>query len=660
MKKLKFLMAVHSHQPVGNFDHIFEQAFTKAYLPFLVALERHPKIRIALHYSGSLIDWIEIHHPDFISRIHALIKRNQIELLSSGYYEPILALLPDDDKIGQIKLLNKKIEELWGIEPQGIWLTERVWEPTLAKSIADADITYTIVDDAHFEKAGKNIKDLYGYYVSEEEGEVLDIFPGSKFLRYALPFKLPEETINHLRNCLLEGKTAITFADDGEKFGLWPHTHKWVYEEQWLEKFFNAIEENSEWIETVTFSEYINAYPPTERVYLPCASYTEMLEWSDGYFRNFLVRYPEANNMHKRMLEVSRRIAQTDPQNTLVKDARRYLYMAQSNDGYWHGVFGGLYLNHLRYNVYSNLIKAEKILDRIMHRELSWLENHVSDYDYDGADELSIENANIKAYIDLDEKASIFELDYKNRDINLVNTLSRRKEKYHDKIREKILKKSYAVQVAATSIHNLEKNIPEGLEKSIIYDRYRRTCLREAFLRDDVSLDDFITMNFDELDSSHTRYILDSFENTHNKLIVSLKRSLEVDGLPFEAEKFIEIERDLCKFNFKYKITNRSSSSWKGRMGIEFNFSLWDEMLVNKGQQNSIECLKIKDAWFGLGMEFIFDRLTDIWHFPIETVYESESGFEKNFQAMNVFLNWRVNLDSRETWSVNITQDITG
>src|SRR5438270_5746932 len=98
-----FGLLIHNHQPVGNFPWVFQQVFEEAYLPMIEALERHPKVRLSLHYTGSLLDWMEATHPTFLQRIAMLVQRNQIEIVSGGYYEPILPSIPDSDKIGQIR-----------------------------------------------------------------------------------------------------------------------------------------------------------------------------------------------------------------------------------------------------------------------------------------------------------------------------------------------------------------------------------------------------------------------------------------------------------------------------------------------------------------------------------------------------------------------------
>ncbi|MDA2917599.1 hypothetical protein MYX64_12310, partial [Nitrospinae bacterium AH_259_B05_G02_I21] len=132
-RTIQFAFCLHNHQPVGNLDFVMEGAYRQAYLPFLEVLERHPAICMTLHWSGPLIDWLEEARPDYLKRARALVERGQIEVLSGGYYEPILPIIPDRDKVGQIEKLTSKVEELFGTRPEGMWLAERVWEPSLPK-----------------------------------------------------------------------------------------------------------------------------------------------------------------------------------------------------------------------------------------------------------------------------------------------------------------------------------------------------------------------------------------------------------------------------------------------------------------------------------------------------------------------------------------------
>ncbi|NNF05940.1 MAG: alpha-amylase, partial [Candidatus Eisenbacteria bacterium] len=90
MNSITFLIALHNHQPVGNFDEVIEQAYQDSYLPFLEVLEQFPAIKVGLHNSGCLIDWFTEHRPEYFERLSGLVERGQIEIISGGYYEPIL------------------------------------------------------------------------------------------------------------------------------------------------------------------------------------------------------------------------------------------------------------------------------------------------------------------------------------------------------------------------------------------------------------------------------------------------------------------------------------------------------------------------------------------------------------------------------------------
>src|SRR3989454_8388643 len=115
-KSIHLGLLFHNHQPVGNFPWVFQQVYQEAYLPMLEALERHPKIRLSLHYTGSLLDWLEEVHPEFLERIAALAKRDQVEIVSGGYYEPILPSIPDDDKVAQIRRLTERLQHDFGTD----------------------------------------------------------------------------------------------------------------------------------------------------------------------------------------------------------------------------------------------------------------------------------------------------------------------------------------------------------------------------------------------------------------------------------------------------------------------------------------------------------------------------------------------------------------
>ena len=232
MSKLTLLLAFHNHQPQGNFDHVFAVGYDDCYRPLLDAIGEFPGIKVALHHTGPLLEWLDANRPAYLADLRALVARGQVEILGGGFYEPMLAVLPDEDAEGQLVMMSDFCQERFGARPRGMWLAERVWEPALAERIARAGLTFTLIDDTHFRYAGIS-DDLHGYYVTERAGWPLAIFPIEKELRYAIPFTPIDRTMEVLDGLRRRGggkDMVVTYGDDGEKFGMWPHTKEWVWE----------------------------------------------------------------------------------------------------------------------------------------------------------------------------------------------------------------------------------------------------------------------------------------------------------------------------------------------------------------------------------------------------------------------------------------------
>ncbi|MEZ7890499.1 MAG: DUF1926 domain-containing protein [Candidatus Wallbacteria bacterium] len=691
MKKINFIFGLHNHQPVGNFGFCFDNAYNNAYLPFLEAVERHPKMKICLHFSGILLDYLIKNRPQYVEILKKLVDRGQVEILTGGYYEPILPSIPEDDRNGQIEKLTDLIKETFGTTPSGLWPAERVWEPQLVKTLTDNSIKYAVLDDSHFKMLGFTDEKLKGRYVTEESGKTASIFPISKTLRYSIPFKSPEETIEILRQMADDSGNAVALSfDDGEKFGDWPETYKTCYEEKWLERFFELIEINSDWINTMTLGEANENLPALGLAYLPCASYPEMMEWSlpeknaavemnknssapesgqvkaAGYWRNFLVKYPEANNMHKKMLHVS------DQVNDMVRgkiksDALSHLWAGQCNCSYWHGWFGGLYLPHLRSAVYENLIKAENIAFSKKHRGKSVIRQAVHDFNLDGANEVLVENNFYNFYIAPEKGMSVFEIDDKKSNSNLLNVLSRKPEKYHGTLKDII-----AGKYTSTEIHEkykIKDNIEE-LQKHLNYDNYLKNSFIDHFLDDDTDIFSVYKNNYKEAGNfinSRYKYKIEESSNGKIKIESSFEGKIIKNGVsyPIRVKKTFNFESNSSEIKVDYLITNISGQKLDCHYACELNLGLHDSNENNQyfyvpgvelNDKKSTALGAIEDVnEFGFAdklrnLDITLETSEDInlWRFPIETVSISDGGFEKIIQGVTLFLHKKIELEKNE------------
>jgi len=709
MKRIDLLFGIHNHQPIGNFEFVFEETYKNAYLPFIEVLENHPSIKIAIHFTGILLDWLIINKPGLIRKIKKMVARGQLEILTGGYYEPILCVIPEKDRIGQIKKLSDKIKKVFDYKPEGLWLAERVWEPTLPSTLSEVGVTYSILDDTHFKYAGLIDDQLNGYYITEELGKTIDLFPISRRLRYAIPFEDPDVTIEYLRSMATEaGNNMVVFADDGEKFGAWPNTYDHVYKARWLDRFFCALEENSSWINLLHFSQARKSTDPLGRIYLPTASYSEMMQWSlfpdafksyadfehylsengiyedvhvfvrGGFWRNFMAKYSEVDNMHKKMLRISDRLWNL-PQSKQkkLKKAFDHLWAGQCNCPYWHGVFGGLYLSHLRDAIYQNLIQAEILIEREIVQSFPSIE--MVDLNLDGKHDAIITTQYYNAHVNFGSGGTLTELDYKPLAKNILDTVTRREEGYHDKLKGAVVIGEAANRDETASIHDLVLAKEPNLISHLHYDFYERKSYLDHFLGDETTLNSFADSQYtEEGDFLKGTYVPVRKKSGEDSILISMQRKGNIWNKgkkePVTVNKKLRFQNEESTIIAEYTLINHSQRILDLWFGIEFNFGLQaghaedrfyfneigpleDKYLDSVGSMENANFLGLVDQWRQLDIRLRMNKKSTIWRFPIETISLSEGGFEKVYQSSVVFPNWKIRLEKK--WQVKIIQEFS-
>lgn len=705
---LRVVLAFHNHQPIGNFDGVFEQAYQDSYLPFLDVFERYESLRIALHTSGSLMEWLDAKHPEYIDRLAGFVATGRIEVIGGAYFEPILAMIPSRDRIGQITSYTEWLQQRLGAVIRGMWVPERVWEQSMTSDLVRAGIEYTILDDFHFKNAGLTEEQLHGYYVTEDDANVLNVLPGSEPMRYMIPFQEPGETINYLRTVAERQPGAIVvFGDDGEKFGTWPGTKEHVYDRGWLARFFDALAANGDWLKVTTPSEAIEHIPPLGKLYIPEGSYREMTEWAlpagkineyedahhhleeqghwqqispfvrGGYWRNFKVKYPETNAMYSRMQMVSRRMQELVNQGKsgeLIDQARLELYRGQCNCGYWHGAFGGTYLPHLRNAVYQHLIAADNLLDQAENRgwhhgQQSWVELEADDYNLDGRPEARLANNRLMALVTPAEGGQIYELDVKSICHNLLATLTRRPEAYH----RKVLRGPSEAGGEVASIHDLVVFKQEGLDQRLSYDTWTRNSLVDHFFAADIPVAEVVASHAAEQgDFVHGSYEA-KLRRSEGRMQLQLFREGEVAGKTLKITKGVTLNAQEATLEIAYLIEDLPQD-FAIRFAPEFNFSGLPAGADDRyfrdaegnahgqlGQQLDLHDatdLGLVDQWLGIDVGLHFDRPTGVWTYPVETVSQSEGGFELVHQSVAVLPHWQLTPDVNGCWSVTMRLSI--
>ena len=704
---VRLVLAFHNHQPVGNFDGVFEQAYRDSYRPFLDVLQDYPEIPFGLHTSGSLLEWLEVRHPEYIDRVRKMVASAQIEIIGGAFYEPILSNIPRRDRIGQIQRYSEHLNQLFQTSVRGLWLPERVWEQSFAGDIAAAGLQYTMVDDYHFRCAGIPANELMGYYSTEDEGRLLFMFPDSERLRYLIPFAKPEECIAYLQEIAASyDNPVIVFGDDGEKFGSWPETHQHVYVDGWLRKFLDLLRDNESWIKVTTPSGVLDHVAPIGRTYLPDASYREMTEWvlppasqkefvsltrmnpdsedwqrlvrftRGGYWRNFRTRYPESNEMYARMIDVSNRLATlqakadlSEDAQELLEDAVTHLYRSQCNCTYWHGAFGGLYLPHLRNAVYKELIEAEMLMDQVTRGVGAWVDVAVGDFNLDARQEVKLSNHRMVALLSPAMGGHLYELDLKANEVNILATLNRRPEPYHQRIIDYANNVVSAGDADLAAVSKEIKFRQPNLEKKISYDKWPRKSLVDLFLQPGATHEDF--RRGDSVIGDFATGVYEaSVRRGDQKIAVEMRRKGRVSDLQGEVRKIVVLSSDRPnEMLIQYHVIGFPQNV-PLHFGVELNFAampggaddryFYDAAGQRLGtldtmlDQHNSERISLVDEWLGLDVSVEMSKAGGLWTMPIETISQSEGGFEAVHQSVCIVPHWEFMMPNQGAWVVDL------
>ena len=699
MPKFELVLLIHAHQPVGNFDDVLERAYRDSYFPFIEVLSRHPSIRLGLHYTGPLLEWIERAHPEYFDRLREMCARGQIEIVGGGFYEPILVTVPPTDRLEQIARLAAFVEKRFKTRPRGAWLAERVWEPQLPSSLAAADVAYTLVDDNHFLGAGFELEQLFGYYMAEDLGHSVKLLPGLKSLRYLIPFRDVRETTDFLRGAAERHPGGFAaMGDDLEKFGVWPETHKHCYIDGWLDRFLTELDNNSSWLATSTPSDAVASHAPLGRADLPTASYTEMMEWSlatpargryhhlleqfssredlmpflrGGIWRGFFSKYSESNLLHKKMLHVSHKVRRLTRSRRFDRSFKRatqeavtQLLRGQCNDPYWHGVFGGLYAPHLRTANWNALAQAETIADALTHHKRPFARSEILDFDADGRDEIYFTSDRYAALVVPDDGATVAALDFRPAGIPLINSLTRRPETYHAKLRNLPANRSQA----PLSIHDMARAKEEGLDRFLHYDRWARNSLRLLLFSREKTQGEYAIVQLNEdATLAGGRYRIASSSNSSVTL-----ESLDSDT--WLVQKEISFAPSSAGFSVTCDLSIRRKSPGDASVNIGLEAIL--NFLAPSEPNRYFEIgatrhplrysaaapgssLRVVDEWQKVAAALEARGAREWWIAPIETVSESEDGFERIYQGSQIAAIWPVDFASGAEWKGRLVLRIT-
>lgn len=449
MRKTHLVLGSYNHLPEGTEESVFEETYQTCYRPFLSVLYRFPDIFASIHYSGSLLLWLESRHPEFLMLLEEMVLRKQIELLGGGFFAPLLPLLSNSDRLGQIEYLTTFIRKNFGRRPRGCWLPEYAWEPSLASSLQTSGMDFTFLPFSHFHAAGFGANGCFAPVLTEDQGRGLAVYPVFDCQQSFETSQGFEETLEAIRGRYgLDHPLLVVFLAGEAVKELWSRS---VYEspDVYLEKTFTGIRKDSLSIETVTPARYLRSMRHFQRAYLPSGATERYLvsglcarlkrerkaaqKTLDGEAERFLslggirlplLRYEEGVCLYAKMQYVHLLTGQLRGDKSRKKTAQEELWRGQSGDSYWFKPGGGIYRLSLRRSVYEALIDAEKTT----RQKGSFASGIIqTDIDFDGVKEILYQGTEVNAYVHA-RGGVLFELDSLKTSRNLANVFGRYEE----------------------------------------------------------------------------------------------------------------------------------------------------------------------------------------------------------------------------------------
>ena len=409
-KKIFLILGSHAHVPSGAGEKEFQYVYENRIRPFISTLYRYSNIQAVLHYSGVLLYWIERNHPEFFLLIEDIVARKQAEILSGGFYEPMLPLIPLQDRIGQIELMTTYLRKHFGKRPLGCWIPGMTWEQHLAAALAASDMQYTFLSQDQFIQAGLSGTDLYFPCISEDQGKLITVFPVSMSAQAVLAQKSSSQVFIEIKNTINE-KTALSADSIITVFPEKPFSDPREAQETAWNRFFEELSLSKDFVETILPAKVIRTNKILKKASFPNSSSLE----NNFSPRRFLIEHCEANGIYSKMIFTGVLVNQLKGDKYRKQNAREELWKAQDSCLFAPG--NGFLRSEIRKAAYSSLLRAE-MMTRETGKFIPSLIQH--DFDFDGVKEFIFQDSVINCYIQ-PRGAGIFELDYLPKEWNYLD-----------------------------------------------------------------------------------------------------------------------------------------------------------------------------------------------------------------------------------------------
>jgi len=409
--KISLVLGSHAHVSYGAGPAEFEHVYINLLRPFLTSLYKYPRIQAVFHYSGVLLHWVERTHHELFMLIEDMVARKQVEMLGGGFYEPILPIIPPQNRIDQVELLTTYIRRQFGKRPLGCWIPEYAWEQGLVSSLASCGMGFTFLGEQQFAMANVPTN---APCICEDQGKLITVFPVSQSMEASLAkksiFALLEDRsrVKPARGRHETSETVVSiFPGKAVLNSDESPDHAW-------NRFFDELSLCENFVETVSPGKLFKRLKGLQKVYIP----DSVGDKESVPARRFIIEQPEAGRLYSKMIFTNMLVAQLRGDKSRKISAYEELWKAQGGALFCQTGQGGLNDNALRNAAYSALLGAERITREAGKFEPSLL---TFDFNLDGDTEWLFHDIKLNCYVK-PGGGGIFELDYLPKAWNYLDT----------------------------------------------------------------------------------------------------------------------------------------------------------------------------------------------------------------------------------------------
>ncbi len=625
MSKKKIILGIYSQKPLGTQVEDLEYSLFHCYKPLLTYLYTHEDIKFVFYISIIILEWFENNYPEINMLINDMVKRKQLEILSGGYYDPILAILPLKDRALQIEMSTTFLRKRFGRRPKTIWITDQIWDPSLVSTFNSCGIQNLLINT----KGKIQKKEMLSPFTMQEMGNTINIFPISiefsdAVLSNNIETVLEEySTSNKKENIatiMLDADKLISefILQDGKQLvGL-------------LENLFATINANNI-ITTLPLLES-DGNSIFEKKYLASGCFSSMPGKITNYNEMFLI-YPELNFLYGK-LNYSQKLANTIKKDkNLKKISSLEILKGESFGAYTFSDGGGLYHNYLRKENYSHLIEAER-----SSREKGLFTSSLApfDFDFDGLDEYIFRGKNITAIVDT-KGGCLAELDYLVTSWNYLDTFVGHSEESIE-----------TAQIVGENDH-------------------KQNSFSDIFIHPQFDLKNYKKYGDKRVYTTESElYTLSKLDKNNREITFSIEVNL-----PYKSRKSLLITK---KYVFKanslevnYKIKNLSKERVETKFGFEQNISFafdGDEFLGMVAEDSShdrkivdgkitmfnVKKIVIRDNFKKTLLTLTADKRYTLFKNTYNTQINTLLGEEEIYQYSILLSVWDLDLEPDEEW----------